>query len=49
MNIYTERRIRSINQGLNEIGRCCEVHAHTLPIIPTLTKVNTNILPGLAV
>ncbi len=29
-------RFRSVNQGLNDEGRCCEVHAQILPKIPTL-------------
>ncbi len=33
-------RFRSVNQGLNDEGRCCEVHAQTLPKIPTLAATN---------
>ncbi len=31
-----KERFRNVNQGLNNKGRCCEVHAQTLSKIPTL-------------
>ncbi len=31
---------RSVNQGLNDEGRCCEVHAQMLQKIPTLAATN---------
>ncbi len=34
-----KERFRSVNQGLNNKGRCCEVRAQTLPKIPTLAAV----------
>ncbi len=36
MSCYLKGRFRSVNQGLNNEGRCCEVHAQTLLKIPTL-------------
>ncbi len=34
-------RFRSVNQGLNDKGRCCEVRAQTSPKIPTLAAVDS--------
>ncbi len=34
-------RFRSVNQRLNDKGRCCEVRAQTLPKIPTLAAVDS--------
>ncbi len=36
----TKGRFRSVNQGLNDEDRCCEVHAQTLPKIPTLAATD---------
>ncbi len=33
-------RFRSVNQGLNDEGRCCEVHAQILTKIPTLAATD---------
>ncbi len=34
-----KERFRSVNQGLNNKGGCCEVRAQILPIIPSLAAV----------
>ncbi len=37
--VYTQG-FRSVLQGLNDMGGCCEVHAETLPKLPTSAAVD---------
>ncbi len=40
INFSNKERFRSVNQGLNNKGRCCEVHAQAIPKIPTLAAMD---------